>query len=176
MRKNLGIYRVKNTIQAIAEPHECCLLLPRRKLGLKMSQILKKKKEGWKSCKLWLVSRLFRGATDCSLYSGLRSERGKKGEHRRRRVKKRGGGTGQLQCGQVCRVSRERERFGMKHYGIDWFQYWWTEWLIEMRCGLTCVRSGLSPWSIPTRCVTKKEGGGRGEGLGKEEEVKWNQK
>lgn len=49
MRKNLGIYRVKNAIQAIAEPHECCLLLPRRKLGLKMSQIFKKikpKKEG----------------------------------------------------------------------------------------------------------------------------------
>lgn len=73
-------------IQAIAEPHECCLLLPQRKLGLKRSQIFKKKsnkkqKKGEKSCKLWLVWRLFRGATDCSLYSGLRSERGKKKEN-----------------------------------------------------------------------------------------------
>lgn len=45
MRINLGIYRVKNAIQAISDPHECCLLLPRRKLGLKMSQIFKKKKK-----------------------------------------------------------------------------------------------------------------------------------
>lgn len=52
--------------------------------------------------------------------STLDSAQREKGEKRRRRVKKRGGGTGQLQCGQVCRVSRERERFGMKRYGIDW--------------------------------------------------------
>lgn len=38
----------------------------------------------------------------------------------KRREKKRGGGRGQLQCGQVCRVSRERERLRMKHHGIDW--------------------------------------------------------
>lgn len=57
--------------------------------------------------------------SDCFL-STLDSAQREKGEKRRRRVKKRGGGTGQLQCGQVCRVSRERERFRMKHYGIDW--------------------------------------------------------
>lgn len=48
-----------------------------------------------------------------SLYSAQK-EKGEKEEE-----EKRGRGTGQLQCGQVCRVSRERERFRIKHYGID---------------------------------------------------------
>lgn len=39
MNKNIDICTVKNAIQTITEPHECCLLLP-----LKMSQIFKEKK------------------------------------------------------------------------------------------------------------------------------------
>lgn len=61
---------------------------------------------------------------------------------------------------------------------LDWgFQSagWPFERLIEMRCGLTCVRSGLSPWSIPTRCVTKKEVGGVGKGGGRWYKKKWNE-
>lgn len=104
------------------------------------------------------------------LYSRLCSDRKeestgvKESEEERRR-------TGQLQCGQVCRVSREREHLEWSIMGLTWRIYilvdWLVDWLIEMRCGLTCVRSGLSPWSIPTRCVTKKEGGVGEEGGGK---------
>lgn len=87
------------------------------KLVLKMSQIFKKKKgENPANCG-WCQG--YSEVSDCFL-STLDSAQREKGEKRRRRVKKRGGGTGQLQCGQVCRVSRERERFRMKHYGIDW--------------------------------------------------------
>lgn len=51
-----------------------------------------------KSCIYWFLSSL-----DCSDKKGRKGEGVKESEEERKR-------TGQLQCGQVCRVSRERER------------------------------------------------------------------
>lgn len=67
----------------------------------------------------------------------------------------------------------------MKHYGTDFDGFntlvdWLVDWLIEMRCRLTCVRSGLSPWSIPTRCVTKKGRRDRGREEGGKIKIKPN--
>lgn len=88
-----------------------------------------------------------------------------KAEKRQRRVETRGGGRGQLQCGQVCRVSRERERLRMKHYGIDltlntgWLSGW-LRWDVDWPVWDRGCRPDLSQLAV------SQEGGGGGGGGG----------